>query len=177
MRLHGISGDAWKRYHDKGNWYYEVTEAGYKCNPTDIASAIGLEQLRKLDWMNERRKEVAEYYDEHLRDLDIVLPCTEPRVRSSYHLYPIRLLKYDRGEFVKKMAERGVGTSVHFIPLHLMPFYQGEYGYTKGDFPVAERVFGNIVSLPIYPQLTERQLVYIVKSVKETLSDGCAKQQ
>jgi len=176
LRLHGMSRDAWKRYLQKDNWYYEITEAGYKFNPPDIASAIGIAQLKKLDWMNERRKEVAEYYDEHLQGLDVVLPHIEPYVKSSYHLYPIRLINYDRNEFIKKMGEGGVATSVHFIPLHLMPFYQREYGYKKGDFPVAEKVFESIVSLPIYPQLTERQLEYILKNIKEMLSESYVKQ-
>ena len=175
LRLHGMSRDAWKRYLQKDSWYYEVTEAGYKCNPSDIASAIGIEQLKKLDWMNERRHAVAEYYNAKLQDLDIVLPYVNPNVKSSYHLYPIRLISYDRGNFIKKMGERGIGTSVHFIPLHLMPFYHREYGYKGGDFPVAEKVFENIVSLPIYPQLTEKQLEYIVKNMKESLADSYVK--
>jgi len=169
LRLHGISRDAWKRYLEKDSWYYEVIEAGYKFNPTDIASAIGIEQLKKLDWMNERRKEIAEYYNEHLQDLDIIRPYVNPNVKSSYHLYPIRLINYGRSEFIKKMAQSGIGTSVHFIPLHLMSFYQIRYGYKRGDFPIAEKVFENIVSLPIYPQLTENQLEYIVKNAKEIL--------
>jgi len=169
LRLHGISRDAWKRYLEKDNWYYEVIEAGYKFNPTDISSAIGLEQLKKLDWMNERRKEIAEYYNEHLQGLDIIRPHIDSNVKSSYHLYPIRLINYDRNKFIKKMAQNGIGTSVHFIPLHLMPFYRKRYGYKRGDFPVAEKVFENIVSLPIYPQLTEKQLEFIVKSIKEII--------
>ena len=169
LRLHGISRDAWKRYLEMDNWYYEVIEAGYKFNPTDISSAIGLEQLKKLDWMNERRKEIAEYYNEHLQGLDIIRPHIDSNVKSSYHLYPIRLINYDRNKFIKKMAQNGIGTSVHFIPLHLMPFYRKRYGYKRGDFPVAEKVFENIVSLPIYPQLTEKQLEFIVKSIKEII--------
>jgi len=169
LRLHGISRDAWKRYLEMDNWYYEVIEAGYKFNPTDISSAIGLEQLKKLDWMNERRKEIAEYYNEHLQGLDIIRPHIDSNVKSSYHLYPIRLIDYDRNEFIKKMTQNGIGTSVHFIPLHLMPFYRKRYGYKRGDFPVAEKVFENIVSLAIYPQLTEKQLEFIVKSIKEII--------
>lgn len=176
LRLHGMSRDAWKRYLEKDSWYYEVIEAGYKCNPSDIASAIGIEQLKKLNWMNGRRKEVAEYYNEQLQDLDIVLPYLNPNMRSSYHLYPIRLISYDRSNFIKEMGERGIGTSVHFIPLHLMPFYQREYGYKRGDFPVAEKVFENIVSLPIHPQLTERELKYIIESIKEILEDNHVRQ-
>ncbi len=169
LRLHGISKDAWKRYLEKGNWYYEVMEAGYKCNPTDLTSVIGLEQLKKLNWMNKRRKEIAEYYNEHLSDLDVILPYVKPEVKSAYHLYPIRLIDYDRDKFINEMAKRGIGTSVHFIPLHLMPFYRKVYKYKEGDFPLAEKVFRSIVSLPIYPQLTEDHLEYIVESVRRIL--------
>ena len=176
LRLHGMSRDAWKRYLQEGNWYYEITEAGYKFNPSDIASAIGGEQLRKLDWMNERRKTISEYYDERLQGLRIVRPYLDPKIKSSYHLYPIRVISYDRSRFITQMAQKGIATSVHFIPLHLMPFYQREYGYKRGDFPIAERVFEDIVSLPIYPQLTEKQLDYIIKNVKEILSERHVKQ-
>lgn len=170
LRLHGISKDAWKRYIDKENWYYEVVEAGYKCNPTDMNSVMGIEQLKKLDWMNKKRKEIAEFYNENLKDLEIILPYVNPKIKSSYHLYPIRLLSYDRNNFIKKMAEKGIGTSVHFIPLHLMPFYQKMFGCTRGDFPTAEKVFENIVSIAIYPQLTLEQLEYICNSIKEILA-------
>lgn len=169
LRLHGMSKNAWKRYLEKDSWYYEVIEAGYKCNPTDIMSTIGIEQLKKLDWMNERRKEIAEYYNEHLQDLDVILPYVHSKLKSTYHLYPIRLVNYNRDKFIKKMAEKGIGTSVHFIPLHLMPYYQRVLGYKKGDFPIAEKVYESIVSLPIYPQLTEERLEYIVKSIREIL--------
>ena len=169
LRLHGISKDAWKRYLEKDSWYYEVMTAGYKCNPTDIMSAVGIEQLKKLDWMNERRKEIAEHYNERLQDLDVILPYVYPKLKSTYHLYPIRLINYNRDKFIKKMAKKGIGTSVHFIPLHLMPYYQRTYRYKKGDFPIAEKVYENIVSLPIYPQLTEEQLEYIVKNIREIL--------
>jgi dTDP-4-amino-4,6-dideoxygalactose transaminase len=169
LRLHGMSKNAWKRYLEKDSWYYEVIEAGYKCNPTDITSAIGIEQLKKLDWMNERRKEIAEYYNKHLQDLDLILPYVDPRLKSTYHLYSVRLIDHNRDKFIKKMAEKGIGTSVHFIPLHLMPYYRRTCGYKKGDFPIAEKVYESIISLPIYPQLTEEQLEYIVKNIREIL--------
>jgi dTDP-4-amino-4,6-dideoxygalactose transaminase len=176
LRLHGMSSGAWKRYSQKGSWYYEITEAGYKFNPSDIASAIGVEQLGKLDWMNEKRKLISEYYDKHLQGLDVICPYLDPKTKSSYHLYPVRITSYDRSKFIKQMAQKGIGTSVHFIPLHLMPFYQREYGYRGGDFRIAEKVFEDIVSLPIYPQLTEKQLEYIVKNIKEILSETYVKQ-
>ena len=167
-RLHGISKDAWKRYIEKDRWYYEVIDAGYKFNTTDINSALGLSQLKRLDWMNERRKEIARYYNEHLNKYDIILPKFDNN--SSFHLYPIRLINYDRDKFIRRMAEFGIGTSVHFIPLHLMPFYR-RFGYRKGDLPVTEKVFSSIVSLPIYPQLRTEQLDYIIRCINNILNE------
>ena len=171
LRLHGISVEAWKRYiNPKASWYYDVLEAGYKFNTTDLNAALGIEQLKKLDLMNEKRKEINEYYNSELKDFDIILPNIKSDIKSSYHLYPIRLKNYDRDKFISRMAESGINTSVHFIPLHLMPYYQKTWKYRKGDFPVAEAVFKNIVSLPIYPQLNDEKLQYIVKIIKNILN-------
>lgn len=170
LRLHGISKDAWKRYIDgKASWYYEVVDAGYKFNTTDVNAALGIEQLKKLDWMNERRKEIALFYDEHLKDLDIILLYMNPKMKLSFHLYPIRLNKYNRDKFIIEMVKKEIGTSVHFIPLNLMPYYQKACGYKKGDFPVAEKVFKDIVSLPIYPQLKDEEMRYIITTIKDIL--------
>jgi len=165
MRLHGISKDAWKRYIEKNRWYYEIVMPGYKFNTTDINSAIGLEQLKKIESLNQKRKKIREYYTSKLKGLNIVIPKMDKMKGSSYHLYPIRLLNYDRGEFINKMARAGVGTSVHFIPLHLMPYYQKQWKYKKGDFPVCEEIYKGIVSLPIYPQLKKKELDYIIKQI------------
>jgi dTDP-4-amino-4,6-dideoxygalactose transaminase len=171
LRLHGMDQDAWKRYLDNTNakWFYEVTEPGYKFNISDINSALGIEQLKKLDSMNEKRKMVAEFYNENLKGLDIVLPFNRPNIKSSYHLYPILLNEFNRDKFIAVMSERGIGTSVHFIPLHIMPYYQETWGYKRGDFPVTEDVFNRIVSLPIHPQLDEEKLNYITYNIKEIL--------
>ena len=169
LRLHGMSRDAWRRYTEKNTWYYELIDAGYKCNTTDINATIGLEQLKKLDKMNEKRGKIAEFYDENFKDLDVTLPYTNPKVKSSFHLYPVRLLNYNRNKFINEMAKRDIGTSVHFIPLHLMRYYQKTFGYKRGDFPIAEGVYKNIVSLPIYPQLTSKQFDYIVFSIRDIL--------
>lgn len=169
LRLHGMSRDAWRRYTEKNTWYYELIDAGYKCNTTDMNAAIGLEQLKKLDRMNEKRGKIAEFYDENLKNLDVMLPYINPKAKSSFHLYPIRVLNYNRNKFINEMAKRGIGTSVHFIPLHLMRYYQKVFGYKRGNFPIAEGVYKNIVSLPIYPQLTSKQLDYIVSSIRDIL--------
>jgi len=126
LRLNGISKDAWKRYANEGSWHYEVVEAGYKYNMTDIQVALGLAQLKKVEWMWERRKAIAERYTEAFKDSELIIsPSVKPDRVSAWHLYVIKLnietLTIDRGEFIEKLKEIGIGTSVHFIPLYRHP--------------------------------------------------------
>lgn len=160
MRLHGISRDAFNRYTSrKPAWRYEVVAPGFKYNLTDIASAIGIEQLKKTRHFHERRVALAARYDEALRDLPMILPPRPPdRSAHSWHLYVIQLLtsaNISRDEFIDKMAAEGVGTSVHFIPLHLHPYWRDMYGLRSEQFPHATRAFNHIVSLPLYTRMTD----------------------
>jgi perosamine synthetase len=171
LRLHGISKDAWKRYSNEGSWYYEVTEAGYKYNMTDIQAALGLAQLKKVEWMWERRKYIAESYTEAFKDSDIIIPPhVKPDRVSAWHLYVIKLnleaLNIDRAGFIEELNSRGIGTSVHFIPLHRHPFYRDTFGYESVDFPQAEWIYERIISLPIYPGMTDDQVARVVEEVR-----------
>ncbi len=174
MRLHGINADAWNRYGAGGRWYYEVTEAGYKYNLTDLAAAIGLVQLERLDELATARAAIAARYDALFAGSELVR--TPPRRlgdRHAWHLYMIRLdleqMTIDRGAVMEQLAAAGIGASVHFIPLHLHPHYQQRYGYRPGDFPVAERLFEQSISLPIWPGMTDVQ----VDRVASTLLQIC----
>ena len=172
MRLHGISGDAWKRYGRNGTWYYEVVEAGYKYNLTDMQSALGLVQLAKCDAMDKMRERIAARYTAAFDEIDSLEP---PRVhknrKTSWHLYILRLhldqLRIDRAQFIVELKERGVASSVHFIPLHLHPLYQRSYGYRPGDMPVAEEQFERYLSLPIYPGMTDADVDYVISAVSD----------
>ncbi|HLV94621.1 MAG TPA: DegT/DnrJ/EryC1/StrS aminotransferase family protein [Candidatus Acidoferrales bacterium] len=172
MRLHGIAGDAWKRYAHNGSWYYEVVEAGYKYNLTDLQAALGLVQLSKCDTMRESRRRVAERYNAAFGCIPALQPPSIASDRdSSWHLYVLRLnldrLKIDRNAFVNELRSRGIGTSVHFIPLNLHPFYQKTYGYRPGDCPVAEAEFSRCISLPIYPGIDDSAIDQVVEAVTE----------
>lgn len=176
MRLHGISGDAWKRYGKNGSWFYEVIEAGFKYNPTDLQSALGVVQLKKCDASNDARRRIADRYSAVFQDVDALeTPVTRPDRTSAWHLYILRLhldrLKLDRNGFIDRLKERGIGTSVHFIPLHLHPFYQRAYGYKKGDFPVAELQFERCISLPIYPSMSDADVERVIQNVEEIAID------
>lgn len=176
LSLHGMSRDAWNRYSKKGSWYYEIVASGFKYNLTDIAASLGLCQLRKCNLLWRKRKKIAERYNQAFKNLKEVELLTQKSYgTNAWHLYVIKLnlekLGISRNQFIEKLKKKNIGTSVHFIPLHLMPFYQKKFGYKKGDFPIAEKVFKKIVSLPIYSQLTINQLKYVIKCVKEILKN------
>ncbi len=175
MSLHGLSGDAWNRYTDKGSWYYEVLDFGFKYNMTDLAAALGIHQLRRADDFWKRRREIARRYHEGFSDLDTCFVAHEAEYGThSWHLYILQLnlpaLSAGRDEIIRALHERGIGTSVHFIPLHLHPAYQRSFGYRPGAFPVAEHVFERAISLPIYPSMTDVEVQRVVGCVRETLT-------
>lgn len=174
MSLHGLSGDAWNRYAEKGQWYYQILDFGFKYNLTDLAAALGIQQLKKADDFCKRRREIAWLYREGFADLDA---CATPQEvdygTHAWHLYILQLnlpaLTGGRDEVVRSLAEKGIGTSVHFIPLHLHPVYQKSFGYRHGAFPTAERVFERVISLPIYPGMTSADAGCVVEAVRDTL--------
>ena len=145
MSLHGISKDAWNRYSQEGSWYYEIVAPGFKYNLTDIAAALGLSQLEKLDRMQQRRALIASRFDRAFASMqELQVPTAKTEVGHSRHLYPLRLnqdlLSIDRARFIDEMGLRNIGTSVHFIPLHLHPYYRETYGFSPDDFPNAARI-------------------------------------
>jgi perosamine synthetase len=170
MRLHGINADAWNRYGAGGRWFYEVTEAGFKYNLTDLAAAIGLVQLDRLDEMADARARIAAAYDQAFAGCELLdRPPRREGDRHAWHLYVISLdldaLAIDRATVMVRLAGEGIGCSVHFIPLHLHPYYQRTYGYRPGDFPVAERLYERTVSLPIWPDMTPEQVSRVATTV------------
>ena len=172
MSLHGISLDAWDRYTDKGSWYYEIIRPGYKYNLTDIAAALGIEQLKRCDRFWEARRRIASHYHEAFADLpEIQVPACMPNIQHAWHLYVIQLnterLKISRRDFIKALKSEKIGTSVHFIPLHLHPFYRDKFGYQPADFPQASAVFERIISLPIYPTMTEGDVRDVIVAVRK----------
>ena len=153
MSLHGISKDAWKRYTSEGSWYYEVVFPGYKYNLTDIAAAMGIEQLKKCDRFREARSRIARIYDDAFENIpEIKAPACRSDVLHAWHLYVIQVdldrLSIDRKQFVEMLKHHGIGTSVHFIPLHLHPFYRDSLGHLPQDFPKALGAFQRIILSP-----------------------------
>lgn len=174
MSLHGISKDAWKRYTAEGSWYYEILYPGYKYNLTDIAAAIGIEQLKKCQRFWEIRQGYAALYNEGFQDLSALrIPHVEPDIQHAWHLYIIQLdleqLRINRKEFIELLRQENIGTSVHFIPLHLHPYYRHTFQYLPQDFPHASAVFERIVSLPIYPKMTEEDVQRVIEAVRKII--------
>jgi perosamine synthetase len=178
MRLHGMSRDAWRRYSGGGSWYYEIEDAGFKYNLTDLAAAIGLVQLDRAEAMRVERERVAGRYGRAMEAAGIgelvELPAAPgPDEVHAWHLYPLRLnlerVRLTRAETIDRLAEAGIGTSVHFIPLHLHPYYRRTYGYAPADLPVAAREYEREISMPIYPDLTDDDVDYVVERLAAIL--------
>lgn len=186
FRTHGITKNPDELEENQGAWYYEMQELGYNYRITDMQCALGITQMSKLDKSLYERNKIADYYDNELKDLKwLTLPINyfekewlkdekykdlkiKPENLNSYHLYPV-LLKdpVERKNFFDYMRENNIFVQVHYIPLHLMPYYKKNYGYKKGDFPVAEDYYSREVSIPMYPTLTKEELDYILEIIKK----------
>jgi dTDP-4-amino-4,6-dideoxygalactose transaminase len=174
LSLHGMNHDAWKRYTETGSWYYDVLAAGYKYNMTDIQASLGIHQLRRLDGFIRRRQEIAGMYDNAFSDLrEILLPVRLPGRSHTFHLYPIRLqtalLQLNRAEFIEALRARNIGASVHFIPLHRHPFYRDRYACRPEQFPLCEEIYQGLLSLPLYPKMSDRDVTDVIRAVREII--------
>jgi dTDP-4-amino-4,6-dideoxygalactose transaminase len=175
MRLHGISQDAFDRYvSHKPAWYYEVVAAGFKYNLTDIASAIGIEQLRKIDRFAARRADLARRYRDGLADLPLHLPARpDSDSTHAWHLYVVRLATgapLGRDDLIGELARRGIGTSVHFIPLHRQPYWRDTYDLSPARFPVAEACYPRMLTLPLYTKMSDADQDRVIGHLRELLA-------
>ena len=174
LSTHGMSRNAWNRYAEVGSWYYEILSPGYKDNMSDIMAGLGLSQLAKLERMQMRRKEIADFYQAEFGKMpELETPVEHDYARHAWHLYIIKLnldkLTIDRGKFVEELNKGNIGTSVHFIPLHMQPYYRDTYGYKPDDFPVAKGVFMRNISLPMYPKMSEQDARDVVDAVRRVI--------
>ena len=177
MRLHGISRDVWERFTSSkcSSWEYDIIAPGFKYNMPDINAAVGLAQLEKAFYFRDQRQRCASYYFHELENIKVIdLPvCMGPIENHSWHLFPITILPeapVSRNEFIIQMEQAGIGTSVHYKPLHRMTYYKETYALKPEDFPNTERIWNGTVSLPIFPDLTNRELKYICQTIKRILT-------
>jgi perosamine synthetase len=176
LSLHGLSDDAWRRFENPAPWDYDVIEAGFKDNLTDVAAALGLAQLARADELAGRRRSLAARYQAALGDHPLLelVRVTRPQ-DSAWHLFAVLLdldrLDCDRNGIVAELTEAGIGTSVHYRPLHLHTWYRKTFGYRSDDFPVASDAFDRLVSLPLYPDLAPEGVDRVVDVLSGALAD------
>jgi len=177
VSLHGMDRDAWKRNSAGGRWRYDIVTPGYKYNMTDLQAALGLAQLRKLDAMQARRREVVTRYTAAFASLAAFdLPVERESCESAWHLYPLRLrpgaLRITRDEFIEQLKARNIGTSVHFIPLHTFTYYREKYGYRPEDFPVANDCGERVVTIPLHPGLSDADVDDVIEAVTTVVEEN-----
>jgi dTDP-4-amino-4,6-dideoxygalactose transaminase len=175
MRLHGMSRDAFDRFVSKTPaWYYEIIAPGFKYNMTDVAAAMGVEQLVRLPAFVQRRQALAARYNEALQDLPLVLPADAPKDgQHAWHLYVIRVkpeAALDRDGLIQRLSDAGIGTSVHYVPLHRQPYWRDRYALTPEMFPQAELAYQSMLSIPLYTAMTDDQQERVITALREALS-------
>ena len=170
--LHGISRDAWNRYSIRGSWSYDVVTCGFKYNLSDIQSAIGIHQLRKQERFREIRRRYAGLYNQAFAGVaELEVPPDDQCCRHSWHLYGLRLnlrqLEISRGQFIEELRKKNICASVHFIPIPLLSFFASYARLAHNQCPNALALYHRLVSLPLYPAMSQQQVLYVAESVKE----------
>ena len=171
FRNHGIEGDARQRQ-AKGQWYYEMADLGYNYRLTDIACALGLSQLRKLDENLSRRRKIADFYNAGLKDVPgLILPAVKNGVIPAWHLYPIRFdpskFRAGRGEIFAALRAENIGVNVHYIPVHTHPYYRRSFGYQGGEYPASEAAYETLISLPMFHSMSDEDGQDVIQAVEK----------
>ena len=174
MRLHGISRDAFDRFTATvPSWYYEIVAPGFKYNLTDIASALGIHQLRRAREFQARREAIAQAYGDALAGLPLLLPPQPPAGEShSWHLYAVRLADaaaVTRDAFIEQLFAAGIGCSVHYIPLHLQPYWRDRYALKAADFPHSQHAYERLLSLPMYSRMSTADVARVATAARRIL--------
>ena len=171
FRNHGIDRDARERHLD-GTWYYEMMALGYNYRLTDVACALGLAQLPRLESNLARRRAIAVRYQEVLAGTpNLALPHTDDGIAHAWHLYPVRVIPpVDRGEVFRALRAEGVGVNVHYVPVHLHPYYRDRFGYRGGEFPIAEAAYQQLISLPMFHGMTDSEVEDVTLAVGKVMA-------
>jgi len=165
LRTHGITREQDILEENHGGWYYEMQELGYNYRITDIQCALGIQQLRRNDEWVYRRRELVNIYDKAFANLAEVQPQAHPDSHKgfSYHLYVVRVEA--RRQLYDFLKDQRINTQVHYIPVHLQPYYRKNFGYQKGDFPIAEDYYDHALSLPLFPTLKDEEQELVIDQV------------
>ena len=167
FRSHGITRDESMMTRNEGPWFYQQLDLGYNYRITDIQCALGCSQMRKLDKFLKRRRELVERYNNAFIECDnIVTPYQLPDTQSGWHLYIVQVKNHDRKQVFETLRDKGIGVNVHYIPVYMHPYYQ-EHGYKDVHCANAEEIYSHIISLPLYPGLTDDQQDYVIDTLKQ----------
>lgn len=175
MRLHGINRDVFDRFTSKApSWYYEVVAPGFKYNLTDLASALGIHQLKKAELFRAKRQAIVDQYNAAFKNLPVVLPQgAATNGLHSWHLYVLRLsdqCPLTRDQFVEALYSQGIGCSVHYIPLHLQPYWRDTYKLKTEHFPVSQKAYERMVSIPLYSKMTQSEIDRVIQAIQSILA-------
>jgi len=174
FRTHGITRNVDMLHNkDEGPWYYEQLELGYNYRMTDFQCVLGISQLKKLEGFVFRRKEIVEKYNEAFSNWEgIILPYQEEGLHSSWHLYVIQVDSYvlnvDRKEMFNALRAARLGVNVHYIPVYYFPYYK-KLGYEKGLCPKAEALYERIITLPLFPSMSDDDVEYVIDTVTKLI--------
>jgi len=173
FRNHGISSDARQRQAE-GQWRYEMVLLGFNYRLTDIACALGLSQLKKMEENLSRRREIAARYTAAFREhAAIMTPVVRDEVKPAWHLYPIRLnlekWSADRAQMFRALRAENIGVNVHYIPVHQHPYYRDRFGYRGGEFPVAEDAYERLISLPMFHAMSDADVEDVISAVNKVM--------
>jgi len=172
FRSHGIATDCRER-EKQGTWFYEMIDLGYNYRLTDLQCALGLSQIKKIHFFLKKRREFADRYNKTFANTDRAEPLTiHIHALHAWHLYIIKIKGPDRNYVFQHLRESGIGANVHYIPVHLHPFYKNRFDTNLGLCPVAEKVYKEIISLPLFPSLNIEDFKIVMDTVKERLSSG-----
>ena len=167
FRTHGITRDPELLSRDEGSWYYEQIALGYNYRITDVQCALGVSQMRRLDDFVAKRREIAKRYDKAFAaNPNIVVPFQKEGCNNSYHLYVIQVKNVNRRQVFEELRALGIGVNVHYIPVYTFPYYR-EHGYETVTCKHAEELYENIISIPMYPDLTLKQQEYVIEKIIE----------
>jgi UDP-4-amino-4,6-dideoxy-N-acetyl-beta-L-altrosamine transaminase len=174
FRNHGISSDARQRQ-SAGQWHYEMVLLGFNYRLSDMACALGLTQMKKLEANLARRRQIAARYAAEFRSMPGVLPPgTRQDINSAWHLYPIRLdltrLAAGRAEVFRALRAENIGVNVHYIPVHLHPYYRDRFGYKGGEYPVAEAAYECLISLPMFHGMADSDMDDVIRALDKVLT-------
>jgi dTDP-4-amino-4,6-dideoxygalactose transaminase len=174
FRNHGISSDARQRQ-SAGQWHYEMVSLGFNYRLTDIACALGSQQLKKLEANLSQRRKIAERYTAAFREIPkLVLPAVRQNANPAWHLFPIRLdgvkLKAERAQVFRALRAENIGVNVHYIPVHRHPYYSERFGYRGGEYPVAEDAYERLISLPMFHGMSDQDVEDVIRAVDKVIS-------